>query len=143
MPAKNLDLRLAAESIGGVPLPFGADDVESTFTPPPDWNAPVQAGTSTVNTKSRRSDGTVVFRAAIGSARYKALSLFRVRSKVPGFLGEEYVASIPEAGQIVTGRLLPQQVSGRALAETVQTVEFTCSLVDVSEIELPAPGLAS
>ncbi len=138
-----IDIAFQTESINGIPLLFGSDDVETTITPPASWSDPTQAGTGAVITQSRQSYGTVVFRAAVGSARHKALRGLQVRSRVPGYLGAVYSGFALQLGTTITGRLFPAGGSDMPLgAKTTQVVEFTCHLLDYIEIETPVPGLA-
>lgn len=143
MASAALDIAFDSESINGVPLPFGSDDVESTVTPPTSWSDPTQAGTAAVITQSRQSYGTVVFRAAVGSARHKALRGLQARSRVPGYAGDAYSLFRGQLGTTVTGRLFPAAGSDLPVgAKTTQVVEFTCNILDYNEIETPVAGLA-
>lgn len=142
MLSKALDIRLTAESLGPTLLPFGADDVESTFTRPPVWNDPAQAGTGAVITRSRQSFATVTLRARIGSLRHKVLDGYIFRASLPFFEGEPYTALAPQIGKVIFGRAFPGQPGGMILAASSQEIEFTLHLLDYLEIEGPAPGLA-
>lgn len=141
MASAALDLRLSAESIGGVTLPFGSGDVETELTPPAVWNDPQAAGPGgAVITRSTETYAVARMRAKIGSLREAALRAFVTRASLPGYLGEPYTAACPQLGRIVGGQAFPAGSMPLTLASSDQEVELAVHVMDYYEIAQPAIG---
>lgn len=136
------DLSGAVETIRGDVLPFGAEDVETVYQPPPTFGEPTQAGSAAVIAKSRQSFGVLTFTAAQGSKRYNALARFIQRAKAPGFTGEQYGATWTARGRSLSGRLFPGESPEFTFSETSQEATLTCHLLDVVDVTSEVAGLA-
>ena len=138
MTAAILDIVLTSEFIDGNPLPAGSEDLETEITPPPAFGDALVTGTSAVQTASRQSFGTVTFSARRGSKRYRMLNRFWNLARItPGFQGFVYSASGVQDGSAVQGRLVPMQAGPRNREKSASTVEFTATLHDYVDQELP------